>query len=332
MRVESSVTSLSWIPQQAVRGLTELPFGLGVAHYDTPPPQKLGNLEALRLADRFRFANHLRAWIEVDDGVIVASGQEGGGLVGATNLRFGSRTITFAAVAFPEIRPTPVVGDGEARFRQTAGGRTGAPTPRRVRHRPFVQYTAPVAWTTLQLTVRADGSSKAELVGASPFPRHWIYDDAGALVAQSGVMDFKQWYREMHGTHTPWGDVDSPALVTALASTTEQHLFEILTATGTPATVRRLDPGEVLVRQGDRGTDLFLLLDGLLEAEVDGDPVSQVGPGAVLGEQALLRDGVRTATLRAMTPVRVIVVPGHRLDRERLAAVSRSRGMPVAPV
>ena len=32
MRIESSVTSLSWIPLGATEGFTRLPFGLGVAH------------------------------------------------------------------------------------------------------------------------------------------------------------------------------------------------------------------------------------------------------------------------------------------------------------
>ena len=72
MRIESSVTSLSWIPSEAVKGMTRLPFDMGVAHYDPPPPDVLEDLEALRKADRFRFANALRAWIEVEDGRVVA--------------------------------------------------------------------------------------------------------------------------------------------------------------------------------------------------------------------------------------------------------------------
>jgi hypothetical protein len=43
MRIESSVTSLSWIPQGAVEGFNRLSFGLGVAHFDPPPPEVLGS-------------------------------------------------------------------------------------------------------------------------------------------------------------------------------------------------------------------------------------------------------------------------------------------------
>ena len=70
MRVESSVTSVSWIPSEAIRGITKLPFELKVGHYDSAPPEHIEpeGLPSLRDADRFRFANHLSAWIEVEDG------------------------------------------------------------------------------------------------------------------------------------------------------------------------------------------------------------------------------------------------------------------------
>jgi hypothetical protein len=38
MRVEGSVTAISWIPSEAIEGLPKLPFELGVGHYDEPPP------------------------------------------------------------------------------------------------------------------------------------------------------------------------------------------------------------------------------------------------------------------------------------------------------
>ena len=39
--------------------------------------------------------------------------------------------------------------------------------------------------------------------------------------------------------------------------------------------------GATLVEQGDKGSDMYVLLDGVLTVEVDGAPVAQVGPGAV---------------------------------------------------
>jgi hypothetical protein len=75
MRYESSVTSLSWIPSEAVTGAGRMAFDSRLSHYDEPPPGELGDIEELRAADRFRFANVLQAWIEVsDDGEITGAG------------------------------------------------------------------------------------------------------------------------------------------------------------------------------------------------------------------------------------------------------------------
>ncbi|HVR13378.1 MAG TPA: hypothetical protein VMS41_06340, partial [Gaiellaceae bacterium] len=79
MRVEGSVTAISWIPSEAIEGLPKLPFELGVGHYDEPPPDRLeqGDLGRLRDADRFREANLLEAWIDVEDGAIVGAAYRG---------------------------------------------------------------------------------------------------------------------------------------------------------------------------------------------------------------------------------------------------------------
>ena len=72
--------------------------------------------------------------------------------------------------------------------------------------------------------------------------------------------------------------------------------------------------GDDLVRQGELGDELFLLLDGVLEVQVDGEPVAELGPGAVGGERALLEGGTRTSTLRARTKVRVATAGVEQLD------------------
>ena len=74
MRVESSVTSVSWIPSEAIKGMVKMPFEVGVGHYDEPLPDvvDVNNLEVMRDNDQFRFANHLRAWIRVENGRISA--------------------------------------------------------------------------------------------------------------------------------------------------------------------------------------------------------------------------------------------------------------------
>lgn len=323
MRIESSVTSLSWIPSEAIDGMMKLPFELGVGHYDSPPPDVVGDLEALRKADAFRFANELRAWIDVEDGAIVGYGQSGGGRIGSTTLRLGPKAMTFPAVAFPDLRPEPEVSAGSVRFVQSAGGRTGVPAPRRVRRPPFVQIVAPLAWTSLALTLRADGTSSFEVAGASPFPRHWIYDDEGKLAAKSGIIDFKRWNSTKLGRESPWGDEGSAALVTTAETALERQLSATIMRGGGPVATRKVAAGTTLVEQGEPGDTLFVLLDGVLVVEVNGTPIGEVGPGAILGERAILEGGSRTSTLRAVTKVKVAVAGADEIDPAVLAEVAR---------
>ena len=118
-RFESSVTSISWIPSEAIEGLSKVPFELGVTHYDETPPDHLENLEELRTSDRFREANELRAFVEVDNGRIVGYGHLGQGHIGATTVRVGPAAVRFAAVQLPDLQPDPEVGDASVRFVQT---------------------------------------------------------------------------------------------------------------------------------------------------------------------------------------------------------------------
>jgi hypothetical protein len=325
-RFESSVTAVSWIPSEAITGPSKIPFELGVTHYDQPPPDRLDDLESLRTSDRFREANELRAFIEVDDGRIVTAGHLGQGHIGATTVRVGPAAVRFPAVHLPDIQADPEIGPTSARFVQTIGGRMGLPTPRPVKHKPFVQFWPSIAWTTLALTINTDGTSSHELAGASPFPRHWIYDRDGTLVQKSGVIDFTTWFNDSFGERTPWGMQDSPAVVAAVESALERSLSGAIMHGGAKPSIRTLKPGEELVRQGEPGTDVFLILDGIFAVEVDGDPVVEIGPGAVVGERAGLQDGVRTATLRATTQARVAGVPADALDAQALGSLAQERG------
>lgn len=321
-RIESSVTSLSWIPSEAVTGLNKAIFGSGFTHYDDPPPDVIEDLEALQAADRFRFANQLIGWIEVVDGKIVDAGYEGGCVMGATTLGLGVGQATFAAVAFDDIRHPVELTATSARFVQTVGGHTAVPAPRRVNKPPFVKFEAPTVWTTLALTLHADGTSDYELTGASAFPRHWVYDHTGALAAKAGMADFKEWWRHSFGKHTPWGDQDSPALVTAVETALERELAGHIMRGGGKSSIRKLKDGALLTEQGATGNDVFLLLNGVLSVEVDGEPIAEVGPGAILGERAALEGGVRTSTLRALTKATVAVVKADQLDEDQLAELS----------
>jgi len=324
MRHASSITSLSWIPSEAIEGSMRLAFDAGFTHYDPPPPDVIEDLEALRLADRFRFANALRAWVEVDgSGKITDCGYEGGGSMGSTTVKVGPLARTFEAIALPDLQAEPERGDGWVRFVQTAGGRTGLPAPRRVRRRPFIQWQAPLVWTTLTLTLHADGHADAEVAGHSRFPRHWIYDDEGKLSHKSGLADFKDWFRKSFGRHTPWGDQDSEAMVTAVETALERRLSAQVMSAGEKPKIRKVKAGDALVRQGDPGNEVFLLLDGVLLVEKDGERLAEYGPGAMLGERAHLEGAGRTSSLIAVTPCRIASVDAAALDRTALDELSQ---------
>src|SRR5213080_2143522 len=245
MRVKSQVTSISWIPSEAVEGLPKVPFTMGIAHYDEAPPDRLVDIDLMHRADLFREANELKGWIEVEDGQIVGHGHSGGGRIGITRLKVGPKELRVPALALPTLQGAEV-GDGWVRFTQTAGGRTGAPAPRSVRGKPYFQWHSAIAWTTLSLILYADGTSKHSLAGASPFPRHWVYDAKGELVEKSATIDFETWYREAHEQNTPWGDVDSPAVVTAAETTFERELSRDLMRDGAAPKPEELEPGTVL--------------------------------------------------------------------------------------
>jgi hypothetical protein len=328
MRVEGSVTAISWIPSEAIEGLPKLPFELGVGHYDDPPPDRLeqGDLGRLRDADRFREANLLEARIDVEDGAIVGASYRGGGLVGSTTFRLGPKSIVVPGIPFEVLRSEPEISGDSARFVQTVGGRAGFPAPRLVKGGPLFRIHSATAWTTLALTLYADGRVEHEVVGASPFPRHWIYDSEGNLAEKSGIVDFKTWYRESHGDNTPWGDEDSPALVAAAETALERELSASLLGGDEKFYRRDLGEGAVLVTQGaESGDTLYLILDGVFGVEVDGEKVAEMGPGTLVGERAALEGGVRTATLRALTRCRVVVIPAELVGEGELATLAADR-------
>jgi cyclic nucleotide-binding protein len=322
MRYESSVTAISWIPAEAVRGFLGIPFDMGLAHYDDPLPERLDDLEGWHRRDLFRECNELKGWIEVDDGKIVGYGQSGGGRIGVTRLKLGPKTVAVKAKSMPDIRPDPAVTDDYVRFVQTCGGRTGVPAPRPVSRKPFFQIDSAVAWTTLALTIYKDGSAKYELVGASAFPRHWVYDANGQLVIQTGLTDFTTWINEAFGEQTPWGDYDSPAMIQQVESALERELSTMALRSSKPKS-RELAAGQALLEQGQSGDAIFFVLDGMFAVEVDGRQVAAVGPGAIVGERAVIEAGTRTATVRAVTRCRVAPLPRRFADDRELAEIAR---------
>jgi hypothetical protein len=320
LRYEATATCLSWIPPTAVEGVFSLPFGLGIAHYDQPPPDELPDVEALLAADAIRFANQLRGWIEIEDGRIVSHGMSGEGRLGSTTMRLRSRRLTFAGVALPDQIPRPQVHRDRVVFVQTSGGHTGAPVPRHVDRPPFWRLAAPVAWTTIMLTLRADGTSTARLAAASPFPRHYLYDSAGRLTHKSALIRYKDWIRRSaHGD--PWAGTGAPVPVTAVRGPAERSLGNaMLVSEGYRQ--HSLPEGRLLSERPIAGSEVHLLLDGLLVIEIDGQPLVEVGPGAIFDPSMRTAYSKEHVRVRARTPSRLAVLSRARLDDQGLLGVA----------
>jgi CRP-like cAMP-binding protein len=77
---------------------------------------------------------------------------------------------------------------------------------------------------------------------------------------------------------------------------------------------RALAPGQTLVREGDAGDELMLVLDGSATVALGGVTVGAIGPGDCVGEMALLDHAPRSATVTSTAPLRVLVVPAARVQ------------------
>jgi CRP-like cAMP-binding protein/Zn-dependent protease len=77
------------------------------------------------------------------------------------------------------------------------------------------------------------------------------------------------------------------------------------------ARIRHAATGKVVVRQGERGAEFFIIADGQAEVSIleraEERAVRKLKPGDFFGERALLEGGIRTATIRALSPMRLLV-------------------------
>ncbi len=72
--------------------------------------------------------------------------------------------------------------------------------------------------------------------------------------------------------------------------------------------------GHVLVKEGDRGLEFFVIVSGRAKVSRRGRKVGELGPGDFFGELALLIDTERNATVAALTPMEAIVLSRREFD------------------
>lgn len=79
-----------------------------------------------------------------------------------------------------------------------------------------------------------------------------------------------------------------------------------------------LEPGQPLFREGDPGDALYVIVEGEVSVQNEGPPrveMSRLGPGAFLGEVALMTDQPRSATVVCLQDAELLRIDRHTLSR-----------------
>ena len=76
-----------------------------------------------------------------------------------------------------------------------------------------------------------------------------------------------------------------------------------------------LREGTEMTREGAAGREFFVLLEGTAVVERNGEKINALGPGDFFGEISLISEEPRTATVRASSPVRALVVTARSFRR-----------------
>ncbi len=117
--------------------------------------------------------------------------------------------------------------------------------------------------------------------------------------------------------------LDRLAAVPLFADLDKDELDDIA-ALGTDV---EIDEGRELARQGDIGSEAFLILSGTASCLRDGEEIATFGPGDFFGEMALLVHGHRTATIVTTSPTSVRAF--HRSEFDSLLDRSPKVGVKI---
>ena len=92
---------------------------------------------------------------------------------------------------------------------------------------------------------------------------------------------------------------------------------EALSKVATFATLESAVEGKTIIREGGFSNDFYIVEDGTVKVEREGEHLADLGPGDVFGEQGLLEKQERSATVIATSPVRLIKIEHWELSRMR---------------
>ena len=213
------------------------------------------------------------------------------------------------------------------------------PRPRRVRRRSWSSTASATRWSRSPTR----GASSRELRAVSESPVHYAElagaehaFDIGPSVRTARVVEAIERFlatvragraaaragrgdRLGCGRQIPSGE--RPVDVSALKNT---PLFadvpeEALTKVATFATLESAVEGKTIIREGGYSNDFYIIEDGTVKVEREGEHLADLGPGDVFGEQGLLEKQERSATVTATSPVRLIKIEHWELSRMKQA-------------
>jgi flavin reductase (DIM6/NTAB) family NADH-FMN oxidoreductase RutF len=99
------------------------------------------------------------------------------------------------------------------------------------------------------------------------------------------------------------------------------EILKVITAEGVE---RTFDPGEFVVREGDPGDELFVIVEGEARVERKGSALATFGPGEFFGEVAVIDGRPRSADVVAVSPLRALAISRElvrsTIEREPRAA------------
>jgi CRP-like cAMP-binding protein len=68
------------------------------------------------------------------------------------------------------------------------------------------------------------------------------------------------------------------------------------------------EAGAILTEQGKPGQECYIIVEGQASVEINGEQKAVVGPGTMIGEMALIDNRPRSATIRAITPMKLLAL------------------------
>ena len=227
----------------------------------------------------------------------------------------------------PELRADPEV----RRRRRCASCRRSAadrrcPAPRRVNHPPFVQFEGPTVWSTLALTLHADGRSRVRADRREPVP------------AALGVRQRRQAERARPGSPISRSGGGTRSASTRRGATrirrrssprwrprSSASCRRTIMRGGEKPKVRKLKEGARARRAGPARQRAVSPARRRAQRRSRRRVGRRTRTGRIVGERAILEGGRRTSTLRALTPKRsVAVADADQIDaRQRCESSAR---------